>query len=568
MQLAGFHSNFIQLSLGKDCGLRNDSQSRLYCLVPSAYVIMGHRNLSSTLQIFEGENDQHWNHMQPEDPYLHLATRSMTTENGSRFHPGDMSIDGVQCVSHWNPAARLLGHSSSSRVLVPHNQSDPSGPRDSFHPLATRNAFTVPEDHVHRVSSNYVVENNLLDLRRGPYKRKSPGVPAIREWVGVSGYYSSGSSSDASSSSALQQERQNLDARHTRWDHVSLNPAYRANQLSSLAECSMRNVRHRPAFELEADTFGTYVSGNYPHHSNSVDYASHNLTVSLPEWNHAVMPTAHGRTFVPETSSASREVTQFFNGNNVANVSGQMGGYYQDHITGRNPGIPQSSASTEGQTTRGIRSSHVHRSNPTSRVSVGSLHPGHAVPSDGGLQLVADSYSSRHPTLFTGAIGWHNSDRSGRSRLSSERYQSPSVDAIGHDQSMAEGLTIVDRSSLYGSRNLFDQHREMRLDIDNMSYEELLVLGERIGSVNTGLSEDLLPKCLTETLYCSLGQMQDEDRCIICLEEYQNMEEVGTLKACGHDYHVKCIKKWLTMKNLCPICKASALPDKHGGETS
>lgn len=30
---------------------------------------------------------------------------------------------------------------------------------------------------------------------------------------------------------------------------------------------------------------------------------------------------------------------------------------------------------------------------------------------------------------------------------------------------------VVDRSAFYGSRNMFDQHRDMRLDIDNMSYE-------------------------------------------------------------------------------------------------
>lgn len=39
------------------------------------------------------------------------------------------------------------------------------------------------------------------------------------------------------------------------------------------------------------------------------------------------------------------------------------------------------------------------------------------------------------------------------------------------------------------------------------------------------------------------------------------MDEVGALRSCGHDYHVSCIRKWLSMKNICPICKASALPD-------
>ena len=34
-------------------------------------------------------------------------------------------------------------------------------------------------------------------------------------------------------------------------------------------------------------------------------------------------------------------------------------------------------------------------------------------------------------------------------------------------------------------------------------------------------------------------------------------DEVGRLD-CGHGYHTSCIKQWLLLKNLCPICKASA----------
>lgn len=35
---------------------------------------------------------------------------------------------------------------------------------------------------------------------------------------------------------------------------------------------------------------------------------------------------------------------------------------------------------------------------------------------------------------------------------------------------------IVDRSAMYGSRNMFDQHRDMRLDIDNMGYEVINIV--------------------------------------------------------------------------------------------
>ena len=35
--------------------------------------------------------------------------------------------------------------------------------------------------------------------------------------------------------------------------------------------------------------------------------------------------------------------------------------------------------------------------------------------------------------------------------------------------------------------------------------------------MNTGISEDSLNKCLTETIYCSSEQSQDEGNCVICL---------------------------------------------------
>lgn len=94
-----------------------------------------------------------------------------------------------------------------------------------------------------------------------------------------------------------------------------------------------------------------------------------------------------------------------------------------------------------------------------------------------------------------------------------------------------------------GPRNLFDEYVGMRLDVDNMSYEvisktmkclirrfshlhhsyvnlilplqELLALGERIGNVNTGLSEDMISKCITAKAF---GSSNDDDKsCAICL---------------------------------------------------
>jgi hypothetical protein len=41
-------------------------------------------------------------------------------------------------------------------------------------------------------------------------------------------------------------------------------------------------------------------------------------------------------------------------------------------------------------------------------------------------------------------------------------------------------------------------------------------------------------------------------------EEFKNEDDIGSLD-CGHDYHIDCIKQWLTHKNICPICKTTGL---------
>ncbi|KAJ9670720.1 hypothetical protein PVL29_026944 [Vitis rotundifolia] len=94
----------------------------------------------------------------------------------------------------------------------------------------------------------------------------------------------------------------------------------------------------------------------------------------------------------------------------------------------------------------------------------------------------------------------------------------------------------------------------MHLDIDNMSYEELLALGERVGSVSTGLSEEvIMAKMEKWNCSCSTtGHPVDAETC--CIYD----DDVGKLD-CGHACHVACIKEWLVQKNSCPICKNTAL---------
>ncbi|KAJ9167590.1 hypothetical protein P3X46_019209 [Hevea brasiliensis] len=143
------------------------------------------------------------------------------------------------------------------------------------------------------------------------------------------------------------------------------------------------------------------------------------------------------------------------------------------------------------------------------------------------------------------------------------------LERIDQDEELTyEQLLVLETSLFLNGLNFYDQHRDMRLDIDNMSYEELLALEERMGTVSTALTEEALSECLETSIYQS-ASLEDANlhfcgenadvRCSICQEEYAVGDEVGRLQ-CEHRYHVACIHQWLRLKNWCPTCKASAAP--------
>ena len=52
------------------------------------------------------------------------------------------------------------------------------------------------------------------------------------------------------------------------------------------------------------------------------------------------------------------------------------------------------------------------------------------------------------------------------------------------------------------------------------------------------------------------GKFQEES-CSICLGPWKMRESVTTLP-CGHEFHHRCVKKWLTKnQNKCPVCRQS-----------
>ncbi|KAF1873306.1 hypothetical protein Lal_00027344 [Lupinus albus] len=94
--------------------------------------------------------------------------------------------------------------------------------------------------------------------------------------------------------------------------------------------------------------------------------------------------------------------------------------------------------------------------------------------------------------------------------------------------------------------------------------EELIerhaVTQEQNDVANIGLTEEDILKYIKRENFEFVGEDTPENRekCCICQATYTNGEEVGKLD-CVHRFHVDCIKQWLVIKNICPVCKQTAL---------
>ncbi|CAL4948011.1 unnamed protein product [Urochloa decumbens] len=125
---------------------------------------------------------------------------------------------------------------------------------------------------------------------------------------------------------------------------------------------------------------------------------------------------------------------------------------------------------------------------------------------------------------------------------------------------LEEEIMMFQTRVLLGGMNMYDRYQDWRLDVDNMTYEELVELGDKIGYVNTGLREDEITHSIRRVKHPSFSSFRFatelERKCSICQEEFEANEEMGRLD-CGHSYHVYCIKQWLSQKNTCPVCKTA-----------
>jgi len=101
--------------------------------------------------------------------------------------------------------------------------------------------------------------------------------------------------------------------------------------------------------------------------------------------------------------------------------------------------------------------------------------------------------------------------------------------------------------------------------VETENYEALLNLAERLGEAKPrGLARtqiDQLPS------YRFAGEIEEggQSTCVICMCEFETRQTLRVLP-CSHEYHAKCIDKWLKSNRTCPICRGDASEFFHSLE--
>ncbi|XP_045468837.1 RING finger protein 44 [Harmonia axyridis] len=89
------------------------------------------------------------------------------------------------------------------------------------------------------------------------------------------------------------------------------------------------------------------------------------------------------------------------------------------------------------------------------------------------------------------------------------------------------------------------------------NYEALLNLAERLGEAKPrGLGKLEIESLLSYKFNVDTHQ-GDQTSCVVCMCDFEARQLLRVLP-CSHEFHAKCIDKWLRSNRTCPICRGNA----------
>ncbi|XP_009145730.1 E3 ubiquitin ligase BIG BROTHER-related [Brassica rapa] len=171
-------------------------------------------------------------------------------------------------------------------------------------------------------------------------------------------------------------------------------------------------------------------------------------------------------------------------------------------------------------------------------------------------------------------VNAHEDDQEDEGRNADEEEVGYSDDeAFARAIQEAEEREMADRlSALTGLANRVedleeDDHTSQdawdEMDPDELSYEELLALGDIVGTESRGLSADTIASLPSKRYKDGDNQNGTNESCVICRLDYEDDDDL-ILLPCKHSYHSECINNWLKINKSCPVCSAEVSTSTAG----
>ncbi|XP_042182086.1 RING finger protein 44-like isoform X2 [Oncorhynchus tshawytscha] len=94
-------------------------------------------------------------------------------------------------------------------------------------------------------------------------------------------------------------------------------------------------------------------------------------------------------------------------------------------------------------------------------------------------------------------------------------------------------------------------------DVEMENYEALLNLAERLGEAKPrGITKADIEQ-LPSYRFNLDNHQSEQTLCVVCFSDFECRQLLRVLP-CNHEFHAKCVDKWLKTNRTCPICRADA----------
>ncbi|XP_013783837.1 E3 ubiquitin-protein ligase RNF38-like [Limulus polyphemus] len=138
-----------------------------------------------------------------------------------------------------------------------------------------------------------------------------------------------------------------------------------------------------------------------------------------------------------------------------------------------------------------------------------------------------------------------------------QQWRNASVYPPSHSELVRQVMFILSNPLPTLPLNITDPESS---EVEN--YEALLNLAERLGETKPkGLEKSEIDQ-LPSYRYSSSSHETDQTTCVVCMCDFEPRQLIRILP-CNHEFHSRCVNKWLKTNGTCPICRGNAAVGGH-----